>query len=146
MPECIICKNKPTYSRFRTGPDSQSMPPLGNQNTAMKKIGETLGSSTPCTVVKNKQNTVVPAGSQPKPDTVDIVMTHGPPWLHLNKVDGLKVGGQQRFQAIERVQPRLNCFGHIHEAWGAERVTWVGPKSTGVLQELDEEGGIDHSV
>lgn len=28
------------------------------------------------------------------------------------------------FGAIARARPRLHCFGHIHDGWGAKMVTW----------------------
>jgi len=34
------------------------------------------------------------------------------------------VGCQHLLRAARRCKPRLHCFGHIHEAWGAQRVTW----------------------
>ncbi|KAF2141281.1 uncharacterized protein K452DRAFT_251073 [Aplosporella prunicola CBS 121167] len=56
---------------------------------------------------------------------VDIVMTHGPPLRRLDRTaSGLDVGCPHLLRAVQRVRPRLHCWGHIHEAWGAERVTW----------------------
>jgi hypothetical protein len=56
---------------------------------------------------------------------VDIVMTHGPPmgildWTKYNK----RVGCEALMRAVSRAKPRLYCFGHIHEAYGATIVTW----------------------
>jgi Icc-related predicted phosphoesterase len=52
----------------------------------------------------------------PNDQDIDIVMTHGPLYDHLDKThDRLNVGCPQLLQAIERVRPRLHCFGHIHE-------------------------------
>jgi hypothetical protein len=46
--------------------------------------------------------------------------------MHLDKCanGGHRAGCPQLLRALDRVRPRLHCFGHIHEAWGAERVTW----------------------
>jgi hypothetical protein len=69
----------------------------------------------------------IPEGAQ-----VDIMITHGPPWQHLDKCDnGVEAGCPQLLRALDRVRPRLHCFGHIHEAWGCERVAWQTDKSKG---------------
>ncbi|KAF2435712.1 ser/Thr protein phosphatase family protein [Tothia fuscella] len=64
----------------------------------------------------------------PEGTTVDVMMTHGPPWMHLDKCarDDYRAGCPHLLRALDRVRPRLHCFGHIHEAWGAERVKWKG--------------------
>lgn len=56
---------------------------------------------------------------------VDLVMTHGPPKGILDyTVDKQRAGCPDLFSAIARACPRLHCFGHIHEGWGAKMVTW----------------------
>ncbi|KAG5944588.1 hypothetical protein E4U60_005856 [Claviceps pazoutovae] len=71
------------------------------------------------------------------PNSVDVVMTHGPPWGICDAIteegDG-GVGSNSRLkeragcrylmQAIARAKPQLHCFGHIHEAWGAVCTYW----------------------
>lgn len=53
------------------------------------------------------------------------MMTHGPPLGILDTVTyGKPVGCRNLLRAVERARPRLHCFGHIHEGWGAERVEW----------------------
>lgn len=62
---------------------------------------------------------------------VDVVMTHGPS-LGIRDGTGMRRTGDKRsgagcaglLSAVERARPRLHCFGHIHEAWGAETITW----------------------
>lgn len=52
-------------------------------------------------------------------------MTHGPPMGILDATNrGEPVGCEHLLRAARRCKPRLHCFGHIHEAWGAQRVTW----------------------
>lgn len=56
---------------------------------------------------------------------VDIVMTHGPPrgildYSHFGEQGGCPF----LFEAVVRARPRMHCFGHIHEGWGAKLVTW----------------------
>jgi hypothetical protein len=63
----------------------------------------------------------------PVPDfpDIDVMMTHGPPMGVLDSIrTGEPVGCQHLLRAARRCKPRLHCFGHIHEAWGAQRVRW----------------------
>ncbi|KAH0544797.1 hypothetical protein FGG08_001026 [Glutinoglossum americanum] len=61
--------------------------------------------------------------------TIDIVMTHGPPYNILDETNrDINVGCPHLLRAVSRARPRLHCFGHIHEGWGAERVRWEEPK------------------
>lgn len=58
---------------------------------------------------------------------VDILMTHGPPYQHLDRTKrGENAGCQKLMQAIARSKPRLHCFGHVHEGYGAQIVSWDG--------------------
>jgi predicted DNA-binding antitoxin AbrB/MazE fold protein len=34
------------------------------------------------------------------------------------------VGCEHLLRAARRCKPRLHCFGHIHEGWGAQKVKW----------------------
>jgi hypothetical protein len=75
----------------------------------------------------------------PKDAEVDIIMTHGPPWMHLDLCSsGHRAGCPQLLQALKRVKPKLHCFGHIHEGWGAERVAW---KSESISKGEDKTEG-----
>jgi hypothetical protein len=63
----------------------------------------------------------------PVPDfpQVDVMMTHGPPLGLLDKtLRDKEVGCEHLLRAARRCKPRLHCFGHIHEGWGAQRVSW----------------------
>lgn len=45
--------------------------------------------------------------------------------MHLDKCsNGTQAGCPHLLTALNRVRPKLHCFGHIHEAWGAEIVKW----------------------
>ncbi|PYH95788.1 ser/Thr protein phosphatase family protein [Aspergillus ellipticus CBS 707.79] len=58
-------------------------------------------------------------------DSVDVVITHGPPRGIMDYTDsGQRAGCPHLFEAVARCRPRMHCFGHIHEAWGAKLVTW----------------------
>lgn len=55
----------------------------------------------------------------------DLVITHGPPKGIMDYTESKqRAGCQDLFGAIARARPRLHCFGHIHEGWGAKMVTW----------------------
>jgi Icc-related predicted phosphoesterase len=62
------------------------------------------------------------------PDTVDVLVTHGPPFGILDKTDILAphLGCVDLAEAVARVKPGLHVFGHIHGGYGQEK----GPKST----------------
>ncbi|KAL2015675.1 hypothetical protein VTK56DRAFT_5032 [Thermocarpiscus australiensis] len=62
----------------------------------------------------------------PQEGVVDVVVTHGPPRGVLDRswMTGTRAGSPELFAAVARARPRLHCFGHIHEGWGAEMVTW----------------------
>ena len=53
------------------------------------------------------------------------MLTHGPPRGVLDETaTGEKVGCDHLLRAVTRCKPRLHCFGHIHEGWGAGRIEW----------------------
>jgi len=77
----------------------------------------------------------------PVPDfpRVDIIMTHGPPKLILDKtIDLIPVGCIQLMRADLRCRPLLHCFGHIHEGWGAGRMDWVNRKFNRMRIDRDQ--------
>ncbi|KAH6900660.1 Metallo-dependent phosphatase-like protein [Thelonectria olida] len=55
----------------------------------------------------------------------DVVITHGPPKGIMDLTDSrLRAGCPDMFSAIARNRPKMHCFGHIHEGWGAMLITW----------------------
>ncbi|POS71866.1 Ser/Thr protein phosphatase [Diaporthe helianthi] len=78
-------------------------------------------------------------GFQYKPDQghvydiekgTDVAITHGPPRGVLDRTNGRERGGSSElFAAVAASRPRVHCFGHIHEGWGAKMVTWRGERS-----------------
>lgn len=56
---------------------------------------------------------------------VDLVIAHGPPKGIMDYTESKqRAGCSDLFGAVARARPRLHCFGHIHEGWGAKMVTW----------------------
>ncbi|ATY61226.1 Metallophosphoesterase [Cordyceps militaris CM01] len=67
------------------------------------------------------------------PAGIDIAMTHGPPRDVLDlagfalpqfNMQPTPAGCPDLFAAVARARPRVHCFGHIHEAWGAYLARW----------------------
>jgi 3',5'-cyclic AMP phosphodiesterase CpdA len=57
------------------------------------------------------------------PPGLDVLVTHGPPHGILDRTwSGLHVGCEELRRAVETKRPRLHVFGHIHEAYGAQRL------------------------
>ena len=56
------------------------------------------------------------------PKDTDIVFTHGPPRLHLDKVGVRHAGCASLAREIRRLKPKLHVFGHIHVGHGREDV------------------------
>ncbi|OOQ89106.1 putative phosphoesterase [Penicillium brasilianum] len=57
------------------------------------------------------------------PDGIDVLITHGPPFAHL---DLLKLGCPYLLQTLWRVRPRLHIFGHVHEGSGTDLMLFDG--------------------
>ena len=56
------------------------------------------------------------------PNNTDIIVTHGPCFGKLDKVNGgLNVGCETLIQRVEEIQPVLHISGHIHEGYGSSR-------------------------
>lgn len=72
-----------------------------------------------------KASEPAPANPVPSWPNVDVMLTHGPPHGILDTTSrGEVVGCMFLRNAVRRCRPRLHCFGHIHEGWGAQRIHW----------------------
>jgi hypothetical protein len=56
------------------------------------------------------------------------------------------VGCQHLLRAARRCKPRLHCFGHIHEDWGAQRVVWKEGDDLDVKSEEHVEKRVEVQV
>lgn len=66
------------------------------------------------------------------------MLTHGPPYKILDRTSRNEdVGCEHLLRAVQRCRPRLHCFGHIHEGWGAQRRNWL--EKTSKAYDLDAE-------
>ncbi len=67
------------------------------------------------------------------------MLTHGPPHKILDRTDMYEdVGCEHLLKAVQRCRPRLHCFGHIHEGWGAERRDWAGKMSKAIRLDAQD--------
>ncbi|KFA48770.1 hypothetical protein S40293_01472 [Stachybotrys chartarum IBT 40293] len=58
-------------------------------------------------------------------DGTDIAITHGPPHGVMDITgEKARIGCPHLLAAVAKAQPRLHCFGHVHNGWGAKLVTW----------------------
>ncbi|KAJ9155291.1 Metallo-dependent phosphatase [Pleurostoma richardsiae] len=81
------------------------------------------------------------------PPGTDVAVTHGPPRGVLDRsYHGSGAGCEYLMESVARARPRVHCFGHIHEAWGAKLVTWEGGSvpsaSVGEGSAVDEEKSV----
>lgn len=57
------------------------------------------------------------------PEDADIVITHGPPantFLDKCLYGGKRAGCSGLYKRLVELRPKINCFGHIHEAYGVD--------------------------
>lgn len=66
------------------------------------------------------------------PDDTDILITHGPPYGIMDKtVRGEHVGSKELLKAVMHVKPSFHVFGHVHEGYGKEIITYSYGKLIG---------------
>lgn len=74
---------------------------------------------------------------------VDVVVTHGPPRGIMDYTYGHeRAGCPHLFTAVARARPRLHCFGHIHEGWGARLVTWREAENPSHFTAIDNDRSV----
>ncbi len=79
-----------------------------------------------------------------EPDT-DIVITHGPPKGVMDLTDSRqRAGCPNLFAAVAQSRPRIHCFGHIHESWGAKLVAWRDKisETPSHFTDIDNDGSL----
>ena len=80
-------------------------------------------------------NGITSIATNPIPNDVDIIMTHGPPLGILDYCPQGNVGCPNLLHAVRRVKPLMHCFGHIHEGNGMEIVDWKKKKAAGAGEQ-----------
>jgi Icc-related predicted phosphoesterase len=57
---------------------------------------------------------MIPAGT-------DVLITHGPPYRHLDAIGGFDHGGCEMLRRrVVEIGPQLHVFGHLHEGYGTD--------------------------
>jgi Icc-related predicted phosphoesterase len=57
------------------------------------------------------------------PSNTDILVTHGPVGGILDRTtSNINAGSEDLLKTVNKVQPKFHLFGHIHEAYGKEKV------------------------
>jgi len=69
---------------------------------------------------------------------LDIICTHGPPYKRGDITAHGNVGCPHLLKAVARAKPLVHCFGHIHEGWGAETVTWNDTSDTRQKETIEQ--------
>lgn len=63
------------------------------------------------------------------PPDIDVIISHGPPWGILDKMqEGFSVGCTALAKRIKEIMPKLCIFGHIHYSYGLHQhdgITYV---------------------
>lgn len=70
------------------------------------------------------------------PDDVDVLITHTPPYKILDNVGNRCEGDiALRVEILERIKPKINCFGHIHESHGITEVNNIKFINASILND-----------
>lgn len=66
------------------------------------------------------------------PEDVDVLITHSPPYGILDQITPNKehLGCKDLWIAVQRIQPRLHIFGHIHGGYGRLEHDWGNGNKT----------------
>ncbi|EXF74004.1 hypothetical protein CFIO01_05830 [Colletotrichum fioriniae PJ7] len=87
-------------------------------------------------------------GPKPLSSEVDILITHGPPQVPCEdyRLDldgkGVNCGCSKLWQAVQRIRPRIHCFGHLHEGYGSQVIEWRTNGTQTVADPVIKEGNI----
>ncbi|VBB79690.1 Putative Metallophosphoesterase [Podospora comata] len=79
------------------------------------------------------------------PSDVDIVITHGPPNGILDRAASKqRLGCEHLFAAVARARPKMHCFGHVHNGWGAKFVAWreVPSEKPSHFSDINNKGSV----
>jgi Icc-related predicted phosphoesterase len=77
------------------------------------------------------------------PADTDVLVSHGPPKdiLDVSSYDMKGYGDADLREAVERIKPKLHCFGHFHYPYGTTEKIWDdGKKTIFVNASICDEG------
>lgn len=70
------------------------------------------------------------------PQSVDVLLTHGPPLMVLDQnIKGQHAGCEDLIFRVKQVKPKIHVFGHIHEGYGVEEQFGVKFYNVSVLND-----------
>lgn len=76
----------------------------------------------------------------PNYPALDLIVTHGPALGHLDTTyRGDSAGCPHLLKALRRARPKLHCCGHIHEGWGAQKISWGDSTREDTVIEVSAE-------
>ena len=84
------------------------------------------------------------------PNDTDILITHGPPLGILDTtIQQLQVGCEDLLKKVEKIQPKLHVFGHIHEAFGLEtygKTTYANASMVDINYRIRDEAPLEFTL
>lgn len=103
-----------------------------------------IGGATPVTPFGNWSVDVSEdnaAGLLKQAPAHTVLITHSPPYGHLDAAGGRHLGSRSILSCIKTVQPRLAVCGHIHESFGRQVLIGttpvINPGPRGMLVDLE---------
>jgi len=78
----------------------------------------------------NYDNTI-----QQIPINTDILITHQPPYCILDYSANINYGDRILLQTVLKIQPKYHLFGHIHDAYGIEKIDNTTFVNAAILNE-----------
>jgi predicted phosphohydrolase len=69
------------------------------------------------------------------PADTDILVTHQPPYGILDRAKGTTYGCPHLLDAVLKISPRYHLFGHIHDAYGVDKLPETTFANSAVLNE-----------
>lgn len=71
------------------------------------------------------------------PVDTDIVVTHEPPVMILDKAAGTHWGNAPLRNCIFEIKPRYHLFGHAHESYGVQKTDYIIFSNASLLNEMN---------
>lgn len=72
------------------------------------------------------------------PDDADIVVTHEPPVMILDKSSGIHWGNAHIRNRIQTVRPRYHLFGHAHDSYGTIKQDNIMYSNASLLDDMNK--------
>ena len=72
------------------------------------------------------------------PDDADIVVTHEPPVMILDKSSGIHWGNAPIRNRIQTVRPRYHLFGHAHDSYGTIKQDNIMYSNASLLDDMNK--------